>query len=80
MAEERLEILSQAIDRPVLRMSGRKFPGILIQGATLSSLCALARMAHRRAERHDDAELADLTGQLMDDLDDLLQEFEHVLN
>jgi hypothetical protein len=80
MAEEHLEILSQAINRPVLRMPGRTFPGILIRGDTLSSLYALARMVHRGAERHDDTELADLTGQMMDELGEILQEYEHVLN
>jgi hypothetical protein len=79
MADEHVEVLSQAINRPVLRMPGRAFPGILIQGDTLSSLYALARMAHDRAERHDDAELADLTGQMMDELADIIQEYEHVL-
>jgi hypothetical protein len=80
MAEEQVEILSQAINRPVLRLPGRKFPGVLIQGDTLSSLYALAHEAHSRAEREDDPELADLTGQMMDELAEILQEYEHVLN
>src|SRR4051794_12400685 len=80
MAEERLEILLQSVNSPVLRMPGRKFPGILIQGDTLSSLYSLSRMVHRGAERHDDAELADLAGQIMDELSEILQEYEQVLN
>src|SRR5437763_493777 len=80
MAEEHLEILSQAINRPVLRMPGRTFPGILIQGDTLSSLYALACEVHRGAERHDDTELADLTGKMMDELGESLQEYERILD
>src|SRR5438876_12318616 len=80
MAEGSLEVLSQAINRPVLRMPGRRFPGILIQGDTLSSLYALSRMVYRGAGRHDDAELADLAGQMMDELAEILQEYEQVLN
>ena len=79
MVEPGIEVFSEAINMPILRMPGRKFPGVLIQGDTLSSLFAVARMIHAQAGEQGRSELADLAGEMVDELAALLQEYERVL-
>jgi hypothetical protein len=79
MPDENIEILSQTINRPVLRMPGRKFPGILLQGDTLASLFALSRMISERAKNQADVELAELAQELQEELSGILYEYEQVL-
>lgn len=42
-----VEIYSDETNRAVIRHPGRKFPGVLIQGDTLSGLCAMAEEASK---------------------------------
>jgi len=42
MRTESVEIYSDETNRAVMRHPGRKFPGVLIQGDTLFTLCAMA--------------------------------------
>lgn len=79
MADPGVEILSVSINMPVLRMPGRRFPGVLVQGDTLSSLLALSRMAQERAQESGDAELVDLTAEMSSELSEFLREYERVL-
>lgn len=79
MKTEHIEVFSEAINKPVLRMPGRKFPGILLQGDTVSSLYSLARMLAANAEKHADPEMTDLAQQMKDELSEILSEYEHVL-
>ena len=39
-----LEVYSQSIDRGVVRMPSQSFPGLVLQGETLSSLLRLAKL------------------------------------
>lgn len=79
MPDESIEVLSHTINRPVLRMPGRKFPGVLVQGDTLASLLALARMISERAKNQTDVELTELSQELHGELSDILYEYEQVL-
>ena len=79
MTSEPIEVFSEAINKPVLRMPGRKFPGILLQGDTISSLYALSRIILERAQKQVDPELADLAQQMKDELSEVLYEYEQVL-
>jgi hypothetical protein len=40
MEQEQVELLSRQVNAAVLRIPGRRFPGVLVQGDTLSSLFA----------------------------------------
>jgi hypothetical protein len=81
MADRSVEVLSEAINMPVLRISGRNFPGVLIQGDTLSNLLSLARTIREevRGVVDGDSELADLAEELADRLSEFLREYERVL-
>jgi uncharacterized protein DUF6959 len=79
MTDQTVEILSDMVNMPVLRMPGRKFPGIVIQGDTLSSLFALSNMIRSRAEQGDDAEMIDLAEELKNELAHFLQQYEQVM-
>lgn len=81
MEDRRVEVFSEAINMPVLRMYSRKFPGVLIQGDTLSNLVSLARGIGEEARGmgHEDSELVDLADELADMLSAFLREYERVL-
>jgi hypothetical protein len=57
MRTESVEIYSDETNRAVMRHPGRKFPGVLVQGDTLFTLCVMADEAcaasgsKREAER-----------------------------
>lgn len=69
-----IEVLSQSVNMPVLRMAGQNFPGVLIQGDTLSSLFALSRMIQRRSQEVGEAVLVDLAQEMTTELSTILQE------
>lgn len=66
-----VEVLSDALNRAVVRMPGRRFPGIVVQGDRLVSLTAAARDAADRAQVLGDTELKRLTGNLLAELMEL---------
>ncbi len=43
MKEIRVQLLGDAVNAPVLKMEGRRYPGVLIQGDSLNALCNLVR-------------------------------------
>lgn len=49
MRTESVEIYSDETNRAVIRHPGRKFPGVLIQGDTLFTLCEMADEAYAKA-------------------------------
>jgi hypothetical protein len=63
-----VEIYSDASNAAVMRHPGRRFPGVLIQGDTLSGLCATADAICASGRQHLDAdtymELNDLRNHL----------------
>ncbi len=48
MREEKLEVFSEASNLAIVRPPGRKFPGVVIQGDSLSNLCSCAIEVARR--------------------------------
>lgn len=56
MRKDTVEILSDATNAAVMRHPGRKFPGVLVQGDTLYSLCRRADFACSRAKARMDEE------------------------
>ena len=74
-----LEVYSQSINRGVIRMPSQSFPGLLLQGETLSTLWGLARSVYERSQQTTDMELIETSQQLMDDLQKLVSHFEATL-
>jgi hypothetical protein len=64
MRTESVEIYSDETNRAVMRHPGRKFPGVLIQGDTLFTLCAMADEAC--AKDQSNKELDRLRAALLD--------------
>jgi hypothetical protein len=65
---EKVEIYSDATNQAVMRHPGRRFPGVLIQGDTLYSLCqqtdAVSANAKSRLDAESFQELNDLRNAL----------------
>ena len=80
MHTESVEIYSDATNAAVMRHPGRKFPGVLIQGDTLHSLCVSAEAAcaaARDAMKDDDFQRLD---DIRNHLWSLLTHYKSVLN
>ena len=75
-----LEVYSQSINRGVVKMPSQNFPGIVIQGETLSGLLALAQAAYAKALETSDTELVNTALELRDSLQKLLAHYESTLN
>ena len=59
MRKQEIEVFSDAVNAPVLRQPGRRFPGSLIQGDSLSVLWGLARSIRDRVAGHADEDLVE---------------------
>jgi hypothetical protein len=75
-----LEVYSQSINRGVVRMPSQSFPGLLLQGETLSNLLNLARSIHERSQMTTDIELIETSRELRDELQKLVSHFEATLS
>jgi hypothetical protein len=75
-----LEVYSQSINRGVVKMPSQSFPGLLLQGETLSTLLGLARSIHKKAQGTSDIELIDVSLELMDTLQKLVSHYEATLS
>jgi hypothetical protein len=74
-----LEVYSQSIDRGVVRIPSQSFPGLVLQGATLSSLLRLAKLAYKQLPNTADAELIDTSRELMESIEKLVSHYEATL-
>ena len=72
MPSMELEILSLSPNEAIVRTPGRKFPGMVIQGDTLHSLCALARELRSAVEKRQGSEVEDETVKLAKELEERL--------
>ena len=75
-----LEVYSQSIDRGVVRMPSQNFPGLVLQGETLSSLLKLAKSTYEKSLNTTDTELVDTSRQLMESIQKLVSHYEATLN
>jgi len=73
-----VEVLSDAVNRAVVRMPGRRFPGLVIQGDRLMSLTAQAREIAERVKKLGDVDLSRLAGNLHAELEELLKHYASV--
>jgi hypothetical protein len=74
-----LEVYSQSINRGVIRMPSQSFPGLLLQGEMLSTLLRLATFIHEKSQDTADAELANISLELRDNLQQLVGHYESTL-
>jgi len=74
-----LEVYSQSIDRGIIRMPSQNFPGLLLQGETLSTLLRLAKSAHEKSQNTADTELIDVSRELMETIQKLVSHYEATL-
>ena len=79
MERKDIEVYSEASNYGIVRMPGRRFPGSVIQGDSLSILCALAHSIHNRVAGTNDEELVDDVAELLDLLEGRLRHYEQVL-
>jgi hypothetical protein len=81
MQRVEVELFTDPGNNAVVRLEGRRFPGVLIQGDTLSILwqqaAIAARLVGQCTQRHDDAVLE--LDDLVDRLNELLARYERVL-
>ena len=75
-----LEVYSQSIDRGVVRMPSQSFPGLVLQGETLSSLLKLAKSTHEKSLNTTDTELVNSSRQLVESLQKLVSHYEATLS
>lgn len=74
-----LEVYSQSINRGVIKMPSQGFPGLLLQGETLSALLKLATSIHERSQATSDTGLIDSSLELKDNLQQLVAHYESTL-
>jgi hypothetical protein len=79
MTKAEVEVFSPLGNDVVIRMPGRKFPGVLVQGDSLSVLVRLATAAQQLSARLDDEELRDITVELSELLMNKLLWYEDAL-
>jgi hypothetical protein len=78
MDPDQVEVLSDGVNHAVVRMPGRRFPGLVVQGDRLISLTAAAQRVVERAATSGDAELIRLAGNLHFELNELLTDYASV--
>lgn len=74
------ELFSEPVNNAVIRLPGRAFPGVLIQGDTLASLFQIARDAERLTPKDSASDLADAVTELRERLEATLVWYEHALS
>ena len=60
-------------------MPSQGFPGLVLQGETLSSLLKLAKSAHEKSQNSTDTELVDTTRELVESIQKLVSHYESTL-
>jgi hypothetical protein len=76
---EKVEFLTPVQNNAVLRLPGRTYPCIAIQGDSLSILAERARSIRSRAEQLGDEQLLDEASDLQALVDAIQDQYEHAL-
>ena len=75
-----VELLSEAANNAVLRLPGRAYPGIVVQGDSLKILCGLAEELHALAQDNQCEAIADLAHEIKELLTGRLAHYEAALD
>jgi hypothetical protein len=79
MERKEIEVFSGSVNQAVVRMPGRRFPGSVIQGDSLSMLFGLARKIHADVAGLANEELTGNAAELLNLLDARIRHYERVL-
>ncbi|OAI51578.1 hypothetical protein AYO47_06985 [Planctomyces sp. SCGC AG-212-M04] len=74
-----IPVFANDADRAVVKMPGRYFPGSVIQGETLNTLCVSARRIRELADEIGHLELQKEANDLVNRLDERLRHYLEVL-
>jgi hypothetical protein len=80
MTTQEIEVYSEATNQAIVRIPSRRFPGIVIQGDSLSILAGLAEGIRDAAKRSSDDDLISDATQLSNSWEGLLLHYESVLD
>ncbi|AKJ06064.1 hypothetical protein ATI61_110191 [Archangium gephyra] len=80
MQKKEIEVFSEASNAAIVRMPGRRFPGSVIQGDSLSHLRWLAEDLRNRLRDHSEEDLRDTAQELFELLDGRLRHYVAVLD
>ena len=75
MSRQPIEVLSDAVNGAVVRMPGRQFPGIVVQGDSLIGLTSASQALLEQANKIGDAQLMRKAGNLHYMLEDLMARY-----
>lgn len=78
MKSQAIEVLSDTVNSAVVRMPGRKFPGLVVQGDRLISLTAAAQRLAELAAASGDAKIARHSRNLHHEIHELLMDYDRV--
>jgi hypothetical protein len=79
MPPQSVELLSNATNCAVVRVPGRRFPGVVVQGDTLRALADLSAELIQRGAGSADAELEEVARTLHERLSALIAHYEATL-
>ena len=79
MENKQVEVYSETSNMAVVRMPGRRFPGSVIQGDSLSILCDLATSLHQRSIKTRDNEFIGEAQELKELLEGRIRHYEVAL-
>lgn len=79
MEQVEVGLLTPGGNNAVVQMPGRKFPGVLVQGDTMSSLLALAEAAESLLQQGDTQRGAEEVADLANSLAEMLTGYEAAL-
>jgi len=74
-----VELFGHPGNNAIVRMPGRAFPGVLVQGDTLASLRDHLARAERTLYDHTDVDAVDHIGLALDQIDEMLDRYERAL-
>ncbi|MBS2012196.1 MAG: hypothetical protein JST00_04885 [Deltaproteobacteria bacterium] len=74
------ELFGEPVNNAVIRLPGRAFPGVLVQGDTLASLLQIARDAERLTPKDSAPDLVEAVTELRERLEATLLWYERALS
>lgn len=75
MPIRQIEVLTDELNAAVVRMPGRAYPGLVVQGDGLFRLHTYAKSAFEYAAKTGDAAMKRLTGNVLAEVSDLMERY-----
>ena len=74
-----IEVLSSAVNQAVVRLPGRSFPGVVLQGDSLWNLCSQAKVIRQLCKSTDAKGVFAVADAVCAELEELVAHYETVL-